>query len=96
MNTYLALNLLVLSLLVCIVFVAGDKFLRRRWLIAASALLVMTAVFDSAIIAAGIVGYSPQKLLGWYVWRAPIEDFAYTIAALLLVPLLWKRTSAKK
>lgn len=96
MNTYIVLNLVILSLLVCIVFVTGDRFLWRRWLIAAVALLLMTIVFDSAIIAAGIVSYNPQKFLGWFIWKAPIEDFAYTIAALLLVPLLWNRTSTKK
>jgi lycopene beta-cyclase len=53
------------------------------------ALLLATAIFDNIMIEAGIVGYSEEALLGFKVGVAPIEDFAYPIAALILLPALW-------
>lgn len=52
-------------------------------------LLVFTAVFDNLIIGAGIVAYDPTKISGIFIGIAPIEDFAYTIAAVLVLPTLW-------
>jgi lycopene cyclase domain-containing protein len=52
-------------------------------------LLVFTAVFDNLIIAAGIVAYDPAKISGVMIGIAPIEDFAYTLAAVLVLPTLW-------
>ncbi len=52
-------------------------------------LLVFTAVFDNLIIGAGIVAYDPAKISGIFIGIAPIEDFAYTIAAVLVLPTLW-------
>jgi lycopene cyclase domain-containing protein len=52
-------------------------------------LLVMTAIFDNAIIGAGIVAYDTSKISGVMIWLAPIEDFAYTVAAALLIPSVW-------
>jgi lycopene cyclase domain-containing protein len=53
-------------------------------------MLILTAVFDNLIILAGIVDYDTTKLLGIYVGVVPIEDFAYTVVAVLLVPAIWK------
>jgi lycopene cyclase domain-containing protein len=47
-------------------------------------------VFDSLIIAAGIVGYDTAKILGIYIGTAPIEDFMYALLAAVIVPALWK------
>lgn len=52
-------------------------------------LLVFTAVFDNLIIAAGIVAYDPTKISGIMIGIAPVEDFAYTVAAVLVLPTLW-------
>lgn len=52
-------------------------------------LLVFTAVFDNLIIAAGIVAYDPAKISGIMIGIAPVEDFAYTVAAVLVLPTLW-------
>lgn len=54
-------------------------------------MLLLTAVFDNLIIMAGIVAYDPATILGWYIGRAPIEDFAYAIAAVYLMPAIWHR-----
>jgi lycopene cyclase domain-containing protein len=55
-------------------------------------LLVLTGIFDSLIIALHIVAYNPERILGLRIGKAPIEDFAYTIAASLLIPYLWTRS----
>ena len=54
-------------------------------------LLALTALFDNVIIALNIVRYHAQWLTGVYVYRAPIEDFAYTLAGIILIPVLWER-----
>ena len=54
-----------------------------------AALLLATAIFDNIMIEVGLVGYSEETLLGFKVGVAPIEDFAYTLAALVLLPALW-------
>jgi lycopene cyclase domain-containing protein len=50
---------------------------------------LMTAVFDNLIIGFGIVDYDESKILGLKILLAPIEDFAYTLAAVLMVPAIW-------
>ncbi|RZU66895.1 lycopene cyclase domain-containing protein [Microterricola gilva] len=55
----------------------------------AAVLVVLTAVFDSLMIAAGLMEYTAEHLLGWFIGLAPIEDFAYPIAAVILLPALW-------
>ncbi|GAA1836015.1 lycopene cyclase domain-containing protein [Agromyces salentinus] len=65
---------------------------RRRWLaLGAGAFLlaVLTAVFDSIMIAAGLFGYADGTRLGPTVGLAPVEDFAYPLATLLLVPAVF-------
>jgi lycopene cyclase domain-containing protein len=53
------------------------------------ALLLMTAVFDNFIVGSGVVAYDPALLSGVFIGFAPIEDFAYTLVAALLIPLTW-------
>ena len=86
-------------LLVNLVFVASALaaaivVLRRpQWLVVAKLALPMlglTAVFDNLIIAFEIVAYDPSKISGLMIGIAPIEDFAYTIAVVLLIPTVWK------
>ena len=56
---------------------------------AALLLVVLTTVFDTLMIAADLYVFDPDRILGVYVWGAPVEDFAYAIAAVLLMPALW-------
>ena len=51
-------------------------------------MLVLTAVFDNVMIAAGLFDYGEQTLLGLYLGRAPVEDFLYPLAAVILMPAL--------
>ena len=65
---------------------------KNRWpayLVAMVPMLALTAVFDNLIIASGIVAYDATKISGIFIGLAPIEDFAYTIAAVLIVPSVW-------
>lgn len=52
-------------------------------------LLVFTAVFDNVMIGVGLVGYDPALISGVRIGIAPLEDFAYAIAAAILLPSLW-------
>ncbi|WP_071894078.1 prenyltransferase [Neomicrococcus aestuarii] len=58
-------------------------------LIASAALLVLTAVFDSLMIASNLFTYSESLISGIRVGLAPIEDFAYPVAMVILLPALW-------
>ena len=96
MMTYLFLNVAFLLTL----FVVLNLVLRKTpWkeigltLIGTSAL---TLIFDNVIVATGIVDYNPEKTLGILLGVAPIEDFAYTIAAALLIPSMWILLGKKK
>lgn len=64
----------------------------RRWWAAtgltALALIVLTAVFDSIMIAADLFRFDEESLTGIHVGLAPIEDFAWPIAATILVSSL--------
>lgn len=87
--TYFALNASVLLTL----FVVLNLFLRKTpWKQVGLTLLAtaaLTAVFDNVIVGTGIVAYDASKILGLMIGVAPIEDFAYTIAAALLIPAVW-------
>jgi len=93
--TYLVLNLIFLVCMI-VFFLQYIKKPTKNWLITLVVLLVLTAVFDSIIVWAGIVGYDPQKILGLYVGFAPIEDFFYAILAVIIVPALWNLFDTKK
>lgn len=88
---YIALNVLVLALIVVAYFVMQPPVRLKQLLLTIGLMLLMTAVFDNVIIWLGIVAYHPSTLLGLYVGRVPVEDFAYALGAGLLVPLLWGR-----
>jgi lycopene cyclase domain-containing protein len=59
------------------------------WVISAAMMMTLTAVFDNAIIGTGLVAYDSELLSGVMIGLAPIEDFAYTGAALMMIPALW-------
>jgi lycopene cyclase domain-containing protein len=84
----------LLTILVLGIF-AVYAVLMRRWLslkplaFAALVMFTLTAIFDNVIIGTGIVAYDEDLLLGIKILYAPIEDFAYTAVALVLVPSLF-------
>lgn len=73
-------------------FAPRNRFDAPSWRAAACAfavLAVLTAVFDNVMISAGLFDYDTSKRLGIVLYRAPIEDFAYPLAAVVLLPALW-------
>ena len=64
--------------------------------LAALALLVLTAVFDTVMIATGLFHYAPSQLAGVHIGLAPLEDFAYPLAGVLLLPALWTALRARR
>ena len=54
-----------------------------------TALVVLTAVFDSIMIWADLFYYAPETLVGLHIGLAPIEDFSYPVAGAILLPSLW-------
>lgn len=87
--TYWTLNAIFLA----VVAIAALVALRRvRWAavgITLAILLVMTAVFDNIMISVGLVAYNESLISGAFIGVAPLEDFAYTIAAVVGLPSLW-------
>jgi lycopene cyclase domain-containing protein len=61
-----------------------------------AALFLLTALFDTIMIATGLFHYSPDHLLGLHIGLAPIEDFAYPLAGALLLPALWAALRARR
>ncbi|WEK60459.1 MAG: lycopene cyclase domain-containing protein [Candidatus Microbacterium colombiense] len=52
-------------------------------------LFLLTATFDTIMIASGLFHYSGRHLLDVHIGLAPIEDFAYPLAGAVLLPSLW-------
>lgn len=90
--TYLLLNLPFLGVVavVALAAVLTRRGPRWRWVgLTAVVVLVLTAVFDNVLVGTGIVAYDRELISGVFVGVAPIEDFAYAIAAIVLLPSLW-------
>lgn len=95
--TYWAINSVFLAVVAVVAVAAGVLVARgRRRGIAVRVLgatlvvvLAMTAVFDNVMIGVGLVGYDPDLISGAFIGIAPLEDFAYAVAAVVLLPALW-------
>lgn len=51
-------------------------------------LLAMTIVFDNVIVGLRIVAYDPTRISGAHFGFIPVEDLAYSVAAVILLPSL--------
>lgn len=90
--TYWALNAVFLAVVAVVALAAVLARRGPRWRavgLTAIPLLLLTAVFDNVLVGVGIVGYDADRISGWFVGVAPLEDFAYTVAAVVLLPSLW-------
>jgi len=91
--TYTLLNIVFLA---AVALVGVAAVLARRspeWRaigLAAILMLTLTAVFDNVIIGTGLVAYDDALISGVRIGVAPIEDFAYAVAALVLLPAVWE------
>lgn len=95
--TYLLMNLgfMLIAFVVLNVFVRKTPWKTVLWTMLS--MLLLTLIFDNVIIGLDIVAYDPQKVSGVFLGLAPIEDFAYTVVAVLAVSSIWhKMTGTKK
>lgn len=94
MTGYAALAALFLAI-AALAGTAIALFSRRRpggaaLVVTAIVLFTLTAVFDNLMIAGGLFHYAEPLLLGARIGLAPLEDFAYPLAGVLLLPALWQ------
>lgn len=99
--SYLVLDLLFLAVAGGVA-VLGARAARpgRRWwaasAVVAVALLVLTVIFDSLMIAADLFRYDESTLTGLRVALTPVEDLAWPLAAVLALPALWELLGARE
>lgn len=91
--TYGLLNVVFLAIVALVAIAAIVARRSPRWRavgLAALLMLALTAIFDNLIIGTGLVAYDDSLISGVRIGIAPIEDFAYTVAALVLLPAVWE------
>ena len=97
--TYWLLNLVFLAAVALVALVSVVARRAPRWrLVALTAipLVILTAVFDNVLVGTHIVAYHPDRITGVFLGVAPIEDFSYAIAAVVLLPCLWNLLAPTK
>ena len=90
--SYWGLNAFFLGAVAVVAVIAIALRRPPRWvavLASAVILLIVTAVFDNVMIGIGLVGYNRSLISGVLIGIAPLEDFAYALAAVILLPSLW-------
>ncbi len=85
MYTYFMMGLPFVTavlLLDLIILKTKTMFSRQCW-IAMLIMVALTAIFDQLLTGLPIINYNETKLLGIYLGHAPVEDFMYTLAAVI-------------
>jgi len=85
----LVLAFVAVTIPVLVVAVVTRRPDRRWWAsvgLTIVTLMVLTAVFDSVMIAADLFRFDESALTGIRIGLAPLEDFAWPIAAGILIP----------
>ena len=96
--SYWALNAFFLGAVAVVAIVAIVIRKPPRWLAvlaSAAILLIISTVFDNLMIGIGLVGYNRSLISGVFIGIAPVEDFAYAVAAAVLLPSLWALLARK-
>jgi len=94
--TYLALNLTFMLIAFVTLNLVSRKSPWRAIGFTMLWMLLVTLVFDNLIIGLEIVGYDKSKISGILLGLAPIEDFAYTVVAVLAVSIIWTQLTKEK
>ncbi len=92
MMTYWWINSWFVGGAVLFLLVSVVLGVRVRWAavgLALAVMLLLTAIFDNMIIGFGLVDYDPALISGVRIGVAPVEDFAYTVLAMIVVPVVW-------
>jgi lycopene cyclase domain-containing protein len=87
--TNIVLNVIVLVVLTAVSWRVLRRLRPGPVVGGALVLCLLTMVFDTLMIAADLYVFDEDKILGVYLWGAPVEDLAYAIAAALAMPVLW-------
>jgi len=85
----LVLTFVALTLPVLAIAVATRRPDGRWWAsvgLTIVTLMALTAIFDSLMIAADLFRFDESALTGIHIGLAPLEDFAWPIAAGILIP----------
>lgn len=94
--SYLGLNAIFLGAVVLVGLVMRKQLPWRAVFSATGVLVIATAIFDNLIVGTGIVAYDESLILGIKIGYAPIEDFAYSLAAPLLISIAAELTKGTK
>jgi lycopene cyclase domain-containing protein len=89
--SYAAVDVVFVALSAAVFVCAAARAPRRGGFVVAVGatalvLVVLTLVFDTAMIRADLFRYGAHALLGARVGVVPVEDLAWPVAAALLVP----------
>lgn len=96
MTLYLWLDIMMISICIGIAYaVGGIHAITRKSIWLLIPLLLLTAVFDNILTIIPIVTYVPDSILGLHIGTSPVEDFGYTLAAVILIPALSRRFYGK-
>lgn len=87
--TYAWLSVAVLALVAVATLPTLRRLPVRPLLWAGLCLLILTVIFDNVIVGVGLVAYDDDLILGVRIPVAPVEDLAYAVAAILIVPAVW-------
>lgn len=91
--TYLGLAAVVAGPAALLAVLAGRRRGATWWgttVITLVGLLGLTIVFDSLMIHADLFRYDESHLTGVRLLLAPVEDLAWPLVAVLLLPALWE------
>lgn len=94
--SYLGLNALFLGAVVVVGLALRKQLPWRAIFLSTGVLVIATAVFDNLIVGTGIVAYDESLILGVKIGFAPIEDFAYALAAPLLISIAAELTKGNR
>ena len=81
------------------IYFASMKFIKNKQYHIISALIllcILTFIFDNLIIDLGVVAYHADNISRLYIGIAPIEDFAYPIAAIMLLPVIYDYSKKRR
>lgn len=87
--TYVVLSVVALAIIAAATLPVLRRLPVRPLLLTALVLLVLTVVFDNIIVGVGLVAYDDALISGVLMPIAPIEDLAYAVGAVMIVPALW-------
>lgn len=90
--TYTLVNLvfLVPALTIAALAWRSGALSRIVLLVTAGAMIALTIVFDNLMIGIDLFSYAEDRISGVMIGLMPIEDLAYTVVAVLLLPALWE------